>query len=188
MFFTVVRRFAHYRLWEVALLAGTAVLGNFAFRSLQDWLLVMLALGVPHLKELLAHAAHQDWRRPLIRRVLRIDAGLKRLVVSPLFRWQPAWPAMTLVALLLLSLMPPVSRGMPLQDSPEWPVAALDHIEHTGLTGRFFAPPDYGAYVTWRLGDRARIYTDTRGFFFPPVLLEDSVLDSATWFRLATAS
>jgi hypothetical protein len=50
----------------------------------------------------------------------------------------------------------------------------LTHLEHKGLYGNFFGPPDYGAYVTWRLGDKARCYADTRGFFFPPVLLEDS--------------
>ena len=36
---------------------------------------------------------------------------------------------------------------MPIQNSSEWPVAALDWIETQGLHGRFFAPPDYGSYV-----------------------------------------
>ena len=63
---------------------------------------------------------------------------------------------------------------MPVQNSPDWPVAALDHIERAGVTGNFFTPPDYGAYVGWRLKDRARAYCDTRGFFFPPHLVEDS--------------
>ena len=63
---------------------------------------------------------------------------------------------------------------MPIRDSSDWPVAALDWIESRGLHGRFFGPPDYGSYVCWRLGDRARSYVDTRGFFFPAQLLEDS--------------
>jgi hypothetical protein len=63
---------------------------------------------------------------------------------------------------------------MPLRDSPEWPVAALDHIERAGVRGNFFAPPDYGAYIGWRLKNEAKIYMDTRGFFFPPILVEDS--------------
>ncbi len=63
---------------------------------------------------------------------------------------------------------------MPLRDAPEWPVAALDYIEAADLGGNFFAPPDYGAYIGWRLKERARTYMDTRGFFFPPALVEDS--------------
>src|SRR5205807_1862887 len=43
------------------------------------------------------------------------------------------------------------------------------------VQGRFFSPPDYGSYLGWRLGDKAKVYTDTRGFFFPPLLLEDSI-------------
>ena len=45
-----------------------------------------------------------------------------------------------------------------------------------GPHGHFFAPPDYGSYVGWRLREHARTYVDTRGFFFPPELLEDSHL------------
>jgi hypothetical protein len=63
---------------------------------------------------------------------------------------------------------------MPVQDAGEWPVSALDHIEKNRLHGRFFGPTDYGSYVTWRLGNRAQSYVDTRGFFFPPLLIEDS--------------
>ncbi|MCI0352972.1 MAG: hypothetical protein L0Z53_26420, partial [Acidobacteriales bacterium] len=36
---SVVFRFRHYRMWELALFAGLAFLGNFAFRSAMDWLL-----------------------------------------------------------------------------------------------------------------------------------------------------
>src|SRR5262249_10487476 len=43
----LIRRFSQFRLWEVALLVGLAGLANLAVRSLQDWFLVMLALGVP---------------------------------------------------------------------------------------------------------------------------------------------
>jgi hypothetical protein len=71
-------------------------------------------------------------------------------------------------------MVPGLGRNMPLRDAPDWPVAALDHIEQAELAGNFFAPPDYGAYIGWRLKDRARTYMDTRGFFFPPTLVEDS--------------
>ena len=50
---TLIWRFRHYRLWEVGLLAGLALLANVAIRSVQDWVLVMLALGVPHLRSTL---------------------------------------------------------------------------------------------------------------------------------------
>lgn len=173
---TMVLRFRAYRLWEVALFAGLAFLGNFAFRSAMDWLLVMLALGMPHVKELLAQAA-RSWRHSrTTATLLRIDRRAKKLFLSPLFRWQPAWPAVTVAAFLVVSLIPPLSRQMPLRDSEEWPVAALNECEKLRLEGRFFAPPNYGAYVGWRLGERGKVYVDTRGFFFPPMLLEDSVL------------
>jgi hypothetical protein len=63
---------------------------------------------------------------------------------------------------------------MPIQNSAAWPVRALDWCEAEGLTGRFFGPPDYGSYVGWRLRDRGKSYVDTRGFFFPGELIEDS--------------
>jgi hypothetical protein len=91
-----------------------------------------------------------------------------------LWRFQVAWPVTALAVLVVLSLIPPLSRRMPVQDDPEWPVAAVDAIERQGLHGRFFGPPDYGSYLTWRLGDRARCYVDTRGFFFPSELIADS--------------
>jgi hypothetical protein len=172
---TLVLRFRQYRLWEVATLLGLAGLANLASRSLQDWLLVMLALSVPHLAVLL-RAAAQGRRRRWAAGLLRLDGRCKRLLVSRLFRFQPFWPAAAVGALAVASLIPPLARAMPVQEADEWPTAAADRIERLGLSGRFFGPPDYGAYLTWRLGGRARCYTDTRGFFFPPVLLEDSIL------------
>jgi len=171
---TVVLRFRQYRLWEIALLAGLGGLANLAVRSLQDWLLVMMALGVPHMAVLLAQAARTARRRPWIAFLLRLDRTCKRILFAPLLRYQPMWPALVVAGLFLVSFIPPIARSMPKQNGADWPVAALDHIQRRNLQGRFFGPPDYGSYLGWRLGDRARIYTDTRGFFFPPLLLEDS--------------
>jgi hypothetical protein len=173
---SVVLRFRYYRMWEVALLLGLTLLANVAFRSLQDWLLGMLSLGVPHLVVLLRDAARVDRRRALVAGVLRLDRSWKRLLVSPMLRFQLFWPAATVGLLLAVSLLPPLSRAMPLQNSPEWPVAAVDHIEKTGLDGNFFAPPDYSSFLVWRLPGTAKSYTDTRGFFFPPELVEDCIL------------
>jgi hypothetical protein len=105
---------------------------------------------------------------------VRLDNGLKRVGASRWFAWQPAWAAGFVAGLLVLTVIPPLGRSMPVQNAPDWPVAALDHIERAGMSGNFFTPPDYGAYVGWRLKDRARTYMDTRGFFFPPLLVEDS--------------
>jgi hypothetical protein len=182
---SVVLQFRRYRLWEVALLLGLAGLANLAIRSLQDWLLIMLALGVPKLARLPRQIAlrrrrldpTERWHGAVARGerlLLRVDRSCKHVLNSPLLRPRWALPVAVVAALALVSLVPPLSRRMPVQDSPDWPAAALDWAAAQGLGGRFFGPPDYGAYVTWRLGDRARCYTDTRGFFFTPELLEDS--------------
>ncbi len=171
---TMVLRFRRYRFWEVALLVGLGGLANLAVRSLQDWLLLMLALGVPHMAALLARAARIGRRQAGIGFLLRLDRSCKRLFFSPLLRFQPLWPTAASTGLLLVSLIPGIARNMPMQNAHDWPVAALDHIESQELTGKFFSPPDYGSYLGWRRGDKAKIYTDTRGFFFPPLLIEDS--------------
>jgi len=171
---TVVLRFRQYRFWEVAVLAALAALANLARRSLQDWLLVMLALGVPHLAAVLASAARRDRRRALVAGLLRFDRSAKRALGSWVLRFQLLWPALAAAVLLTGSLIPPLARAMPIQHDKDWPIAAVAHIEKLGLKGRYFAPPDYGSYLIWRLPAEARTYTDTRGFFYPPVLIEDS--------------
>lgn len=179
---TVALRFRHYRLWEVALLLVLGGLANVAVRSLQDWTFVMLALGVPHVTALLKVAAMR--RRSLagrcihgrlvIRALLRGERAYQALFNSPLLRFQWIWPAAALVLLAVVSSVPPLARRMPIQNDAAWPVRALDWCEAQGLEGRFFGPPDYGSYVSWRLGERVKCYVDTRGFFFPPALVEDS--------------
>src|SRR5262249_6789781 len=161
-------RFRYYRGWELALLAGLAVLGNFAFRSAMDWLLVMLMLGVPHLKAMLADAARANRQRPLTARLLRLDRVFKKTLQTPLLALQPLWPALACLVLVAISIVPALSRDMPVQNSERWPAAALDHVQAAGWSGKFFGPPDYGAYIGWRLGERGKVYADTRGFFFPP--------------------
>jgi hypothetical protein len=186
-FITVVSHFRQYRLWEIALLLGLTGLANLAVRSLQDWVLVMLALGVPHAAVLLAQAARyirradetdgarsSTFRFAVASVAVQLDRLAKPLFNSTLFRLQPVWPLVAFTVLGALSSIPPFARRMPIQEMAECPHAALDWAEAHGLHGRFFCVPDYGSYVTWRLGDRARCYVDTRGFFFPHELLEDS--------------
>jgi len=180
---SVCVRFRQYRMWELALLVGLTGLANLAIRSLQDWLLVMLALGVPHLAVLInrLRETRKQWKQlpasiatGLARTVLKVDVSRRRMLNSRLFRFQPLWPGLTLVVLMAISFIPALAWHMPIQNANEWPVAAVDWLESQELHGRFFGMPDYGSYVTWRLGDRAQCYVDTRGFFFPPELLEDS--------------
>ncbi len=171
---TIVVSFRRYRLWEVAVLAALALLGNLAIRGLQDWLLVMVALGVPHLAWWLAQAAKTGRRRFWLVPLLRMDRSMKRIMFSGLCRFQWFWPAAGLAGLLAASVVPAWSRSMPKQYDRDWPVAAVAYIEKAGLKGRFFGPPDYGSFLIWRLPAEARAYTDTRGFFYPPRLIEDS--------------
>ena len=180
---TVVLRFRKYRLWEIALLVAVTGLANLAVRSLQDWLLVMLMLGVPHVSELVRELRRRVSTRVagsfcfwsvLSRRLLRANRRCERVVYGRAFRFQWTWPIIAILILGVISLIPPLARQMPIQNSIEWPVAALDWLENGELRGRFFSIPDFGSYLGWRLRDRARVYVDTRGFFFPPELMEDS--------------
>jgi hypothetical protein len=175
---TVILRFREYRLWEIALLVGLAGLANMAVRSVQDWLLVMLSLGVPPLVHLLRQWSLQR-RRPAVAAVLRVDRFCKRLLLSPLFRFQWRWPVVALAVLAVVSLIPALGRDMPLRDRERDPVTAVAWIERELQPTAddpmlVFGPPDYGAYLVWRLGDRARVYVDTRGFCFPPELTADA--------------
>jgi hypothetical protein len=171
---SVVLRFRQYRGWEVMMLGALTLLANTAARAAQDWLLVMLALGMPHLVVLFRQAVQTDRRRVWVRGLLRVDSTWRRAWDSPLLRVQRGWPLAAVALLVAVSLYAPLSRQVPRQDDDSWPAAALTCAQEKGLHGNFFGPPDYGAYVTWRLGDQARCYADTRGFFLTPELLEDS--------------
>jgi hypothetical protein len=170
---SILLRFRSYRGWEIMLLTTLALLANAAVRTAQDWLLVMLTLGMPHLVALLRNAVQTDRRRSWVKVLLRFDSSWRRAWDSPLLRPQAVWPLMALALLVAVSLIPPLSRRMPKQDDNEWPSAAMSYLEQCGVGGNFFGPPDYGTYVTWRLGPQAHCYADTRGFYFPPNLLED---------------
>jgi len=177
---TLVRRFRGYRLWEVALLAGLALLANFALRSLQDWLLVMLAVGVPHVVALFRDSAlasfHARKRSGLFHDLWVAERTAKRVLTAPAFRFQRAWAVTLIVLLAVFSLTPALAGLVPRQHGVDWPVGVVDHIEKQNLRGHFFCNANHGAYLVWRRGpDTARCYVDTRGFFFPPQYLEDAL-------------
>jgi hypothetical protein len=175
---TVVLRFHQYRLWEVALLAGLGLLANMAIRSVQDWVLILLALGVPHLAALMGQWAREGRRRWWGVPLLKFDRSCRRLFRSPALTFQWQWPALALGVLAVVSLTPPLSRHVPIQESDSYPIRAVDWIEAHGLPAgrpwRIFGRPDFGAYLVWRLGDRVRCYADTRSFCYPPEVFADS--------------
>jgi hypothetical protein len=136
--------------WQWGLALGVTLLAHVAVRAVPDFLLVLLLLAVPHWK---GRAAP-----------LETDA----------FALQRSWLAGILSALTVVSLIPPLARRMPLQDASHWPVRAADFAERTELRGNVFASPLFGTYLAWRRPDDVKVYADTRGFFFPPAVLEDS--------------
>ncbi len=172
--FSVVVRFRDYRLWEIALLLGVTGLANLALRSLQDWTYIVLLVGVPRLSALVCES--QGKRNILLAPVHRLDRSMKGIVASRWFRPNFVWPAVGFALLIAVSCIPAFSKPMPVQDATQWPIAAMEWCKQEGLEGNFFASPDFGSFVEWKLGDRAKAYTDTRGFFFSGTLLEDSLL------------
>jgi isocitrate dehydrogenase len=175
----VVCRLRQVRLWEVALLLGLGVLANLAIRSSQDWILLLLAVGVPQISAWLAEAVQRDRRRRWLVWCLRLDARARRLCRSPLWRWQGLWPGLLLGITAILSLTPPLGRRMPIQEADSYPQAAADwlatHTLPTPPPWNIFSRPDDAAYLIWRLGpQRVRVYADTRSFCYPPDLFADS--------------
>jgi hypothetical protein len=177
---TVVLRFRLYRLWEVALLTVLGLMASLAVRSVQDWVLIMLALGMPHLAALLAQAARAGRRRWWGYAYLRANRSCRDLLNSFLFRVQGHWLALAVGGVAAVSLTPPLCWYVPIGDNDGYPVHAADWIaaDEDDPTSerpwRIFSSPDDGAYLVWRLGDRIRCYCDTRGFCYPPEFIADS--------------
>lgn len=171
--FAIAVRLRRWRVWELAYLAVLTLLGNFAARGAMDWYLNLVALSVPHLAAVWKEALARP-RRLFVRPLVRVDQRTKRLLAGPLFRLQPIWLAGALGSATLVSLVPPLSRAMPKQTADEWPAALADAFVEAGFEGNVFAPPMAGAYLGWRTQGRAKVYVDTRTFFFPPTLVEDS--------------
>src|SRR5260370_28175557 len=162
-----------------AVLAGLAILAG---RSLHDGLLVMLALGIPHLavcmrewEGAILRKQRPSWRTSLLSLPRSLSPCLQglvgfwnRMLTSSALCFQWVWPSAAFGVLVVLSLIPPLARRMPVQDSRDWPIAALDWAEAQDLHGRFFPPPDYGSYLGWRLRARALTQRVTRGALFTP--------------------
>jgi hypothetical protein len=176
---SVVLRFRHYRVWQLCLLLGLAGLAHLAARSLHDWLLMMLALGVPHLAALLGSVGRRvrSAQGPFLgglRLLLRLDRSCKKVMLTPYLRWQPAWPLLFGAGFVILTLWPGFNDHFS-RESRLCPAQAAGWMKAHGIHGRFFGVPEFGTYVGWRLGEDGKSYVDTRGFFFPPELLEDAL-------------
>jgi hypothetical protein len=173
----MLRRYRQFRGWEWALYLCLLGLAFTAARAIGDWLLVSLALVVPRFGPWLQEAARSGKYRPLVRILLRFDRQMKKLGNGAFFRPQWQWPKLGLMILAILALLVP-ARLLPNREYPEAPKALVDWIDEHPLPAptpwKIFAGSNEGAYVIWRLDERARVYTDTRGFFYPGELLEDS--------------
>jgi hypothetical protein len=158
--------------WEWALLGCTLLLALVAFRGLTDCVLIWLGVGMPV-------AAARLESSGLAARL----AGLRQAFAQPALRWQPWVLAAALAALTAVTIVPPLNRALPRPPDPEYPAAAADwlaaHLPSTGKPARVFAIPEYGSYLIGRLGDRVRVYADSRGFYLPPEVVADAVLTPA---------
>jgi hypothetical protein len=169
-----VKRY-HYRLWEWGLLLGVTLLAATATRAMIDWLVIASAWAVPHLGPLLRDRVQQ--RRRLARFVLRWERLMKRIVAGPYFKPQVGWLAIMLIALGIFTISPWSAR-IPEYENPRWPQAAADAIASGVLPSEpprnIFSGSDEGAYLIWRFPTQARVYSDTRGFYYPGEFLMDS--------------
>ena len=173
---TVLLKLRQFRGWELALLAGLTVLANVAVRCSAGLDLIMLALAVPKMRDLLAEMARTDRRRLTAclaaedRPILPADAGLQNVPVSAALADRRGRAVSGHHA--------DSAAGQQPADAAGGVLAGRNRAvrEEQGLHGRFFSSPDHGAYIGWRLKENGLVYTDTRGFFFPPKLLEDSIM------------
>jgi hypothetical protein len=69
-------------------------------------------------------------------------------------------------------------RWLPNQEHGSWPKDAVGWIDKNPLPSaqpwKIFSTFNDGSYLIWRLPGRAKVYSDTRGFYYPGELLEDS--------------
>jgi hypothetical protein len=155
--------------WEWAVLGGTLLLACVAFRGVTDCGLIWLGVGVPILGARLESS-----------RLAPRLAELRQAFERPTLRWQPWVPAAGLGVLAVVTIMPPLNRALPRPADPEYPAAAVDwlakHMPAGGKPARVFSIPEYGSYLIGRLGERVRVYADSRGFYLPPEVIADAVL------------
>jgi hypothetical protein len=163
--------------WEWALLFGVTGLALLAVRAICDWLVIVSVLALPQVGPLLAEAARARPPRHVLALILRLDRVCKRVFSGSLLRIQPPWAGCGIAAILLFGLWPWGER-LPNREAAEWPSGAADWIAAGHLPGQgpwnIFAGQNEGSYLIWRLSGKARVYTDTRAFYYSGQLLRDS--------------
>lgn len=162
-------------LWEWGLLLGVTLLAATATRGLIDWLVITAAYAVPQLGPMFTAWAKQ--RTAAARLLLRWERLAKRMFAGPLLRPQPGWLGVGLLALSIFTLSPWAAQT-PNAEHRRWPRGACDWIAAGNLPTpppwNIFSGSDEGSYLLWRFPGQARVYTDTRGFYYPGDLLLDS--------------
>ena len=178
IFFAIVLilRRRELRGWEWCLVIGLGGLAMTATRATGDWLLVTASLAVPQFGPLLRKLS--PMRTNLIPRLtLKADRVLKKIFQGPFLQPQAGWPVAIVAGLAVLSILP-MKITLPNREAAHWPTAAVAWIESGGLPSagpwNIFSGSDEGTYLLWRLPEKALVYSDTRGFYYPGELLMDS--------------
>jgi hypothetical protein len=173
----MLRRYRNFRVWEWALYVCLLGLAFTATRAIGDWLVVTLALVVPQFGPWLKEKATVSHGRGGARLLLAIDRRAKRVGRGWLFRLQSFWWVLGLGFLAIIALAVPEDR-LPNNEHGSWPKGAADwmstHSLPTPRPWKVFSGFNEGAYLIWRSEIQAKVYSDTRGFFYPGELLEDS--------------
>src|SRR5262249_49016401 len=111
------------------------------------------------------------------RLVLKLDRVVKKILHGPFLKPQARWPALFVAGLALVSFLP-LGPRLPGRENKLWPTEAVDWIAANGFPSlgpwRVSSGSDEGTYLFWRLHDQVRVYSDTRGFYYPGDLLLDS--------------
>lgn len=177
LFYAVVlwKRRQELRLWEWGLLLGVAALAATATRGMIDWLVITSAYAVPQVGPMFTAWAKR--RTALARRILPWERLAKRICAGPLLKPQTGWLGVGLVLMTVFALSP-WSSPAPNAENRRWPREAADWIAAGNLPTpppwNIFSGSDEGSYLLWRFPEKARVYTDTRGFYYPGDLLLDS--------------
>jgi len=171
----LIKRRREFRGWEWCLLLGVFGLFATATRGTIDWLMITAALAVPQLGPMVRDL---NLRRSRVGRVVLVaDRVVKKILQGPFLKPQVWWPAAWFGVLALISLSP-LGERLPGRENKRWPTEAVNWIAANGLPTpgpwNIFSGSDQGTYLFWRLRGDVRVYSDTRGFYYPGDLLLDS--------------
>jgi hypothetical protein len=175
--FLMLRKYWQFRVWEWALYVCLLGLAFTAARAIGDWLLIALALIVPRFGPWMRQDAWVRRHNSGFRLLVRLDQLAKVLGRQPLHRPQRHWSVVGLSVLFFVALAVP-ARYLPNRDYADAPKGVVDWLDSLYRPSdgplKIFSGSNEGAYLIWRLDGGAKVYTDTRGFFYPGPLLEDS--------------